>query len=87
MDGQETIMTEDVAYKMNYELQLEGTGEPTTKQMIWERKLLDFTLRNNLLNTRLGRKVVPFITFGIEHLEDHLQNKNILCIEHPCYCC
>ena len=74
MDGQETIMTEDVAYKMNYELQLEGTGEPTTKQMIWERKLLDFTLRNNLLNTRLGRKVVPFITFGIEHLEDHLQN-------------
>lgn len=45
-----------------------------TKQMIWERKLLDFSLRNNLLNTRLGRKVVPFISFNIEHLEDHLQN-------------
>ncbi len=45
-----------------------------TKQLIWERKLLDFTLRNNLLNTRLGKRVVPFISFGIEHLEDHLQN-------------
>ena len=44
------------------------------KQLIWERKLLDFSLRNNLLNTRLGRKVIPFISFGIEHLEDHLQN-------------
>ena len=57
-----------------YELQLEDTGIPTTKQMIWERKLLDFTLRNNLLNTRLGRKVVPFISFEIASLEDHLQN-------------
>ena len=57
-----------------YELQLEDPGIPTTKQMIWERKLLDFTLRNNLLNTRLGRKVVPFISFEIESLEDHLQN-------------
>ena len=57
-----------------YELRLEDTGIPTTKQMIWERKLLDFTLRNNLLNTRLGRKVVPFISFEIESLEDHLQN-------------
>lgn len=44
------------------------------KQLIWERKLLDFSLRNNLLNTRLGRKVIPFISFGIDHLEDHLQN-------------
>ena len=47
---------------------------PTTKQMIWERKLLDFSLRNNLLNTRLGRRVVPFVSFGIEHLEDRLQD-------------
>ncbi|MCR4601921.1 MAG: DUF4011 domain-containing protein [Prevotella sp.] len=58
----------------HYDLRLEDTGRATTKQMIWERKLLDFSLRNNLLNTRLGRRVVPFISFGIEHLEDHLQN-------------
>ena len=53
---------------------MQDDGKSLTKQMIWERKLLDFSLRNNLLNTRLGRKVVPFISFEIEHLEDHLQN-------------
>ena len=66
--------TETVNTFNHYDLRLEDTGRPTTKQMIWERKLLDFSLRNNLLNTRLGRKVVPFISFEIEHLEDHLQN-------------
>jgi len=66
--------TEAVSSLSHYDLRLEDTGKPTTKQMIWERKLLDFSLRNNLLNTRLGRKVVPFISFEIEHLEDHLQN-------------
>ena len=65
--------TESVSSLSHFDLRLEDTGKPTTKQMIWERKLLDFSLRNNLLNTRLGRKVVPFISFDIEHLEDHLQ--------------
>ena len=65
--------TEVIKNFSHYDLRLEDTGKPTTKQMIWERKLLDFSLRNNLLNTRLGRKVIPFISFEIEHLEDHLQ--------------
>lgn len=65
--------TESVSSLSHFDLRLEDTGKPTTKQMIWERKLLDFSLRNNLLNTRLGRKVIPFISFDIEHLEDHLQ--------------
>ena len=67
-------VTETIQNLNHYDLRLEETGMPTTKQMLWERKLLDFSLRNNLLNTRLGRKVVPFISFEIEHLEDHLQN-------------
>ena len=66
--------TDHVNELRHYDLRLEDAGKPTTKQMIWERKLLDFTLRNNLLNTHLGRRVVPFISFEIEHLEDHLQN-------------
>ena len=82
-DGQWTFSSEGIEHQKategvnslsHYDLRLEDTGKPVTKQMIWERKLLDFSLRNNLLNTRLGRKVVPFISFGIEHLEDHLQN-------------
>jgi len=46
---------------------------PVTKQTIWERKLLDFSLRNNLLNTKPGKRVIPFVSFEIEHLEDLLQ--------------
>ena len=67
-------VTDHVSELSHYDLRLEETGKPVTKQMLWERKLLDFSLRNNLLNTRLGRRVVPFISFEIEHLEDHLQN-------------
>ena len=74
-DGVEHENATDSINSLNhYDLRLEGDNMPTTKQMIWERKLLDFSLRNNLLNTRLGKKVVPFISFEIEHLEDHMQN-------------
>ena len=45
-----------------------------TRQQIWERKLLDFSLRNNLVNIRVGKKVVPFISYQIENLEDNLHD-------------
>lgn len=45
-----------------------------TKQQIWERKLLDFSMRNNLLNMRIGKRVLPFISFAISELEDHINN-------------
>ena len=66
--------TEHINNLNHFDLRLETVDAPVTKQTIWERKLLDFSLRNNLLNTRLGKKVVPIISFEIEHLEDHLQN-------------
>ena len=65
--------TEAIRHLNHYDLRSEDEGKSTTKQMIWERKLLDFTLRNNLLNTRLGSKVIPFVSYEIDHLEDHLQ--------------
>ena len=46
-----------------------------TRQQIWERKLLDFSLRNNLLNLRRGKRMLPFVSFNLEDLEDHLQAK------------
>ena len=66
--------TKQVNVLSHYDLRLENTGKELTKQQIWERKLLDFSLRNNLLNTRIGKRAVPFISFEIEHLEDHLQD-------------
>ena len=45
-----------------------------TRQALWERKLLDFSLRNNLLNTRLGKRAVQFISFEVNKMEDMLQS-------------
>ena len=56
-----------------YELKIDDDGKEVTKQQIWERKLLDFSLRNNLLNMKIGRKVIPFISFQIDKLEDYIQ--------------
>lgn len=42
------------------------------KLMIWERNLLDLTLRNNLLNTRITRNTLPIISTNINKLEDSL---------------
>lgn len=41
---------------------------------IWERKLLDFSLRNSLLNLNLRRRAIQFISFDINRIEDHLQD-------------
>jgi hypothetical protein len=43
-----------------------------SKQQIWERKLLDLSLRNSLLNIRLTKSVVQFITPNVAALEDGL---------------
>ena len=45
-------------------------GKELTKQMIWERKLLDLSLRNSLLNFRPTSSNVQFMTADIAKLED-----------------
>ena len=45
-----------------------------TKFDIWERKLLDFSLRNSLLNTNLRRRGIQFISFDVASIEDYLQD-------------
>ena len=44
-----------------------------TRQALWERKLLDFSLRNSLLNTRFGKRALQLDIHDVAHLEDHLQ--------------
>ena len=55
-------------------------GKKLTKFDIWERKLLDFSLRNSLLNLYLRRKAIQFISFDIDRIEDHLQDGEEYCI-------
>lgn len=49
-------------------------ASPLTREQIWERKLLDISLRNNLINLKLGKKTIPFISYDIEKIEDFLQD-------------
>lgn len=65
--------TKEINQMKTFDINLDGGKAEISKQIIWERKLLDFSLRNNLINIRLGRRVIPFISFEIDHLEDHLQ--------------
>ena len=64
--------TEDIRKPDHYALHLEAGDAPLTKQDIWERKLLDFSLRNNLINCRIGRRVIPFVSFSVDALEDNM---------------
>ncbi|MBX2920755.1 MAG: DUF3320 domain-containing protein [Chitinophagaceae bacterium] len=48
--------------------------QAVTKQKIWERKLLDLSLRNNLLNLRMTRNMLQLVDIDISHLEDTLSD-------------
>ncbi|MDO4496921.1 MAG: DUF4011 domain-containing protein, partial [Bacteroidales bacterium] len=45
-----------------------------SKLDIWERKLLDFSLRNTMLNLYLRQKAIQFISFDVHLIEDYLQD-------------
>jgi len=45
-----------------------------TKLMQWERKLLDLSLRNMLINMRMTKAVVPLLSSDVSILEDALSN-------------
>ena len=57
-----------------YQDDLLQSRQPKTKQKIWERKLLDLSLRNNLLNLRMTRNMLQLIDIDISHLEDTLSD-------------
>ena len=50
------------------------TEKQLTKKDIWERKLLDFSLRNSLLNIGQRRRIVRFIGIKADKVEDFLQD-------------
>ena len=55
-----------------YDLSQLSTQVEMTKQLMWERKLLDLSLRNNLLNTRITRNTLQLISADLDKLEDAL---------------
>ena len=58
-----------------------------TKQRVWERKLLDFSLRNSLLNFRPRKNTFQILTADLAGLEDKLsEGKDFKVLELPSDC-
>ena len=73
----------DVKEHSRYDLsRIMDSNAKVTKLDIWERKLLDFSLRNSLLNLYLRQRAIQFITFDIALIEDLLQDGNEYVIKH-----
>lgn len=53
-------------------LELNETGACFTRKTLWERKLLDLGLRNQLINLRMSKNLIPLLSNSIAALEDTL---------------
>lgn len=51
---------------------IDFTKTESSKQRVWERKLLDLSLRNNLLNIRLTKNTLQLMSINVASLEDSL---------------
>nr|WP_314496875.1 DUF3320 domain-containing protein [uncultured Chryseobacterium sp.] len=63
------------------DLDLTDTSQ-LTKQKVWERKLLDLSLRNNLLNLRFTKSMLQLVDYKVNLLEDSLAEGKAFTI-HP----
>lgn len=84
-DGEWKIATEGVSHdecvlnikeRSRYDLSqiMDDSKRELNKIDIWERKLLDFSLRNSMLNLYLRQKAIQFISFDVNLIEDYLQD-------------
>ncbi len=72
ISDKEVSQPQDVGYILD--LDKIDRNKNITKQMQWERKLLDLSMRNMLINMRMTRSVVPIIVSNIYELEDSLSS-------------
>jgi len=71
----------EIPHHTRYDLENVGSSQrQLTKLDIWERKLLDFSLRNTLLNLYLRRRAIQLVSFDVDKIEDHLQGGEEYCI-------
>lgn len=67
-----TMQEEMIEVGKIYEEREENGNKYISKQKIWERKLLDLSLRNNLLNLRVTKNMLQIMDVNIHDLEDLL---------------
>lgn len=74
----------DIHEHSRYDLSKVVDERQLSRMDIWERKLLDFSLRNTMLNLSLHHRAIQLVSFDVDKLEDHLQdNEEYLVMEKP----
>jgi very-short-patch-repair endonuclease len=68
----QAVLTDGPEEVRIHERPVEVPAIAVTKQKQWERKLLDLTLRNTLLNFRLTKSALPLLNTRLNELEDAL---------------
>jgi superfamily I DNA and/or RNA helicase/very-short-patch-repair endonuclease len=63
-------------YVQNIPEEFLNNSNTFSKQKLWERKLLDLSLRNTLLNLRITQNTIQLISISLESLEDSIANGN-----------
>lgn len=70
---------DELAKKNPYEIHGVANNEKLkNKQALWERKLLDLSLRNNLLNMKSGKHVIPIKNLPIDTVLEHLKKETLI---------
>lgn len=90
LDEEALKQTETAAMEKHFEIgtiyqdELLHGKQAKTKQKIWERKLLDLSLRNNLLNLHITRNMLQLVDIDINNLEDTLSDgKSFFIMPNP----
>ena len=75
------VIDEDTVYKRDVPERIRETDEidldrpaAVDKHTIWERKLLDLSLRNNLINIHAKKGVIQLIGVGLEEMVDMMED-------------
>ena len=74
VEKEKTAATPKVNEVTSYDLAGSASSHELTRQEVWERKLLDISMRNNLVNMRLGTNVMPLLAYDLDTLEDSIQS-------------
>ncbi|MDO5509591.1 MAG: DUF3320 domain-containing protein [Weeksellaceae bacterium] len=78
LDEEKVEQREQEAMQTDFDLgniyadELQNATAVTSKLKNWERKLLDLSLRNNLLNLRITRNMLQLVDMNLNELEDTL---------------
>lgn len=75
IEEKQSIRNNDAPEEITAGTRLVEVGKiDVSKQRLWERKLLDLSLRNSLLNLRITKNTLQFIGVNLSKLEDALAN-------------